>query len=718
MNEPGRDPHDPPDPTGAEQVNRIDGTVEGNVVQARDIANLHIHASREVLPVPRQVPSVGGAFVNRFTEVDRLDRMTARPEVAGAPPVVVLTGGHGVGKTATSRHWAHSNVSRFDDGQLYADFSELRHRGGIAVGDVLGGFLRAFGIAEEVIPIDLAERAALFRSSTAGKRVLVVLDDVDHAAQVQPLIPGTADGVVLITSRSPLEELLHDGARLLRLRPLDEESAREMLAGMLGDQRVRDDPGAVEELVAICGGLPVALRVCGARLDAADHQPVSWLVDELSDEPERLGRIGLRPERSLQAVFDDGYRALAEDAATTYRRLGLYPGPSFTPAAAAAVAGLPYQRAVQALDELARANLVEAAPSRFRFHDLLRIHAGGTAERIEPEAEQAAAVERTVAFYVAAARRMDHATIANRLRLTGAPPPAGPGEPAPATASDALAWFETERPNLIAALRAACDRGWDEAAWQMGEALFLAYHNHKHYEEAREVYSLAAGAAERCGDRDAVARMRSQLARAQLDLGDHAAAEAELDASRRLVEGGPNRQLWASIMEWTGALEVARGDHRAAIAALRQSRAVFEEEGNTRGVALQDYQLGRSLTGAGEYDAAVECLRRAAQLIDPEADALTLGRILIRLGEAHAARLAHAPARAALSRAVQAMHRSDAPLYEARAHELLGQIEQQAGDAPAAIEHLGAALAIYERLRSAKADPIRGRLEELQPPAG
>jgi hypothetical protein len=209
----------------------ISGTVHGPVVQARDVANLHIHHAGATLPVPRQVPPVPGEFVNRDVEVGSVDELIDRPQTIGAPPVVVLTGGHGVGKTATGRYWAHLNSKRFEDGQLYADFSELRYRGGVPVGDVLGGFLRAFGIADEVIPVDLAERTALFRSSTAGKRVLVLLDDVDHAAQVQPLIPNTTDSVVLVTSRAPLEELIYDGAGLVRLSPLGQESARALLPG-------------------------------------------------------------------------------------------------------------------------------------------------------------------------------------------------------------------------------------------------------------------------------------------------------------------------------------------------------------------------------------------------------------------------------------------------------------------------------------------------------
>jgi tetratricopeptide (TPR) repeat protein len=666
-------------------------------------------------PVPRQLPPVPGGFVNRERDLGSIDSVISRPRPAGVSSVVVLAGGHGVGKTAISRKWAHANSDRFSDGQLYADFSALRYRGGIGVGDVLGGFLRALGLPSELIPVSLDERSALFRSSTAGKRLLVLLDDVDHAAQVRPLIPGAPGSAVMVTTRAPLEELfVYENASRVRLRPLPLGAAEELLGEMVGKERLKAEPSAVMQLAAICAGLPVALRICGARLATHEHRPVSWLVEELADEAQRLRRIHTEPAPSLQAVFDEAYRALDEDAAVTYRRLGLHSGPSFTISAIAAAAGLPIGRASGALDQLLIAHLVEDAGDRFTFHDLLRLHARGVALAHEPIEQQAAAVHRIVAFYLRSAQRMDYAMIPVRLRLTDGPPDPSSGEPSPASAAEAFALFEAERPNLVSAIRTAMEREWYSEVWQFGEALFLAYHNHKHHEEALELFAWASRAARQLGYRDAEVRMLSQLALAHLDVGDDAAAAVELAECRSLMEGSRNRELWASIREWTGTLEVERGNYSDAISAFEEARSAFESVGNVRGVALQDLGMGHALNLAGNPSRAVRCLLRAATLIDAEVDGLTFGRVLLRLGEAYRLLGDSGQARPVLENAVEVMRRNDAPLLEARARESLAEIDRESGDIPAAVSNLERALSIYSALSSPRTDLISAQLAQLQ----
>jgi tetratricopeptide (TPR) repeat protein len=697
--------------------NEIGGFVYGPVVQARDISSLHVHASGQVtLPVPRQLPPAPAGFVNREVEVSSIDDSVARQRSDGATPVVVVTGAHGVGKTAIGRRWAHQNTDWFRDGQLYADFSQPGYRDRPGVGDVLGGFLRACGLPEEAIPVSLPDRVALFRSCTAGKRVLVLLDEVEFAAQVQPLIPNTPEACVVVTSRAPLEELAQDGVRSLRLKPLDDSSARALLVKMIGEPRVAAERDAVTGLVSICGGLPVALRICGARLATQEERPLRWLLDELQDEAERLQKLRAGSRPSLRVVFDDAYRALEPGAATLYRRLGLFPGWSFSAPAAAAAGALELPTAVSLLGQLASARLIEEEDGRFLFHDLLRLHARGLAEKDEPEAVQDAVVRRSVAFFLAAAQQMDRAIVPRRLRLAPAPPAEGTlafGSPA-----EALAWFEAERANLLRVLRSAVEREMYGEAWQLGEALFIAYHNHKHYEEAREVYELALTGAVQCGERDAEARLRGLLARAHTDLGDYERAADELAVARRLAEDSEHPTLAASIEEWWGVLEIARGAYKAAVTDLERARELFEQIGNDRGVALQEYHLGRAHTAMGEHRRAVKALARASTLVDHENDGLTAGRILLRLGEAYQALGDAGLAGEVLRQALEVMERNDAPFYEAQARESLAPLELSQGNREMAGEHLRRALSIYAAIGSpriievsAALDAVSGRSE-------
>jgi tetratricopeptide (TPR) repeat protein len=695
---------------GPEHRNQIDGLVLGSTVVQVGQLNVHLSPPGQRLPVPRQLPPAPRRFVNRQREIRSLDAAMQDSEV-GSAPVVVLTGMRGVGKTATSRHWAHARSERFVDGQLHADFGELRYRGGVAISDVLGSFLRALGLSDEDIPVGLAERAALFRSSTADKRILLLLDDVEHAAQVIPLIPSAATSLVLMTTRAPMEELVHrEDASVIRLRPLDRESAQSILVQMVGYERVDVEPEAVAKLVRICAGLPVALRVCGARLASYEHRPVSWLVHELADESRRLERISVATGQSIEVVFTEAYRALSPLAAELYCLLGGHPGPSFTAPVAAAAAGVGVLEIVSRVDELCIANLIEDDGERLRFHDLLRIHARGAAERDLSEIEREAALRRVVAYYLETAQRMDRAMIPTRLRLAPPPPEASEGAPTLRSPAEAIIWFEAERQNILAVLRAASAREWNVPAWQLGEALWLAYHNRKHFGEALEVYELAAVSAQRCGDAAAEARLRLQLARAYMDLEDLPGGARELDVARRLAERAGHRALQGSVIEFTGVLEINRGRYREAIAALEASRAIYRALDNPRGTAIQEYHLGRALDLAGQHKHAVSCFLRAVELIDGEHDGLTLGRVLLHLGDAHRAVGDIASARAALERACEIMSRHDAPFYEAMARDRLGALLKEGGDDAGARVHWQQALAIYSALGSPRAADVSARL--------
>jgi tetratricopeptide (TPR) repeat protein len=694
--------------------NELSGVVHGDVVQARQIGTVNIGARGPEFPVPKQLPRGPSRFVNRESEIATIDRFATQPAVPGTPPVVVLCGGHGVGKSATGAHWAHQNSGRYGDGQLYRNFGELRHRGGVGVSDVLGEFLRALGLEDAVIPPGLAERAALFRSRIAGKRLLVLLDDVDHAAQVKPLIPSSAECLVLVTSRAPLEELLHDGADVVRVAPLDDPSARRLLHDLIGECRVAAEPEAVETLARYCAGLPIALRVCAARLSGRHaHRPVSWLTADLADEDRRLERMRSGTARSLQAVFDAAYHALPDDAARLYRRLGLHPGPTFTVPVAAAALPTDAETASQLLDALSEAHLVEDTGARFRFHDLLRSHARGAARRDESSTDQDATVHAFVTHYLASTRRMDRAIAPERLRLAKEPPALGVGGPSPDSPATALEWFEAERPNLLAIERAAAERGWNEQVWHLAEAMWLGYHNHKHFEESREVYAAGVAAAAAGGPPEAEARMRQQLSRALIDLGEYDLAERELDTALRLMEGSPHRRLRASVVEFTGVLHLNRGQYKAALAAFDQARAVYEDERNPRGVLLQHYLAGRALIALGDFDEAYRRLQAAVELTDPATDGLTYGRTLIQLAAAQRALGQRAAAEATLELASSTTRQNQAPYYELKAEEGLADLRREAGDRAGEARHLRRVLDLMTQLGGTGTSAVAARLQTL-----
>lgn len=691
--------------------NDLSGTVSGTVIQARDIAQLHLHGGSIGVPSPQQLPPAPVGFVNRQRELAAIAEAVGR-RTSGTARVVVLHGRHGVGKSAVGRRWAHAHRAAYSDGQLYADFGALRHHGGVAVTDVLAGFLRALGLRDEIIPATFAERTALFRSRVAGRRVLLLLDDVLQAAEVQPLIPATADATVIVMSRAPLHELLVDGAALVPLGPLDSEHAASLLEAMAGTARLEDEPDAVRALTEICTGLPVALRICGAQLAQSPDRPVQWLVDRLKDDQHRLRRMPLSASRSLHDVFDEAWQALPGTAARMYPHLALMPGPRFSMQAAAAAAGIAAYDADVALNELAAAHLVESDSNGTRLHDLIGEHARATADRVLGADEQEAARRRVVAHYVRAVQAMDRAIVPDRLRLA---PHADDQHSGPSFASTAAAlqWFEVERANLLSVITSAADRGWHAAAWHLAEAMWIAYNNHKHPEEAREVYALGVAASRAVGQRDVEARMRQQLARALLDLGETSAAFAELGRARELAATTADARLAASITEFIGVAHIHADEPDAAIEALRDARASFAGSGYTRGVVLQDYHLGHALAQSGRNDEAVQALARAAADVDPVHDGVTHGRIQLRLGLVQLQLGALEAAREALAISIEVMRQHDAPFYVARAMEGLADVHRAAGDADTAAAQLEQTLLLLEAHGSGDAERLRARISAL-----
>ncbi|MEV0351400.1 tetratricopeptide repeat protein [Nonomuraea sp. NPDC050680] len=675
----------------------MSGQVSGGVVQARDIGSVTIGATPPPpVRIPRQLPAAPPGFVNRTTELALLDRLLLLEE---GPAIAVVSGLKGVGKSAVSRRWAHQVHERFSDGQLYADFGELRHRGGTEVSDVLGGFLRAFGVHEEWIPAELPERAAMFRSMTADLRLLVLLDDAEHAAEVTPLFPASAASAVVVTSHHQLGELLVAGARPVRVAPLQDEEGVRLLSGMLGEDRVAAERERVSELVRLCGGLPIALRVAGARLVQRPTWTVDRLVGELRDAERRLDHLKTEGRAIVEAVFDSAYTGLPEQAARLYRLLGTLPGPGFSVGVARAVLeGEPDHL----LDLLLDASLVEELDDdTYRFHDLVRLHAARCARRVDPPEAREAALRRVAEWYLGQVAAAD-AAMGPRLRLADHRERLSAVGLPFATPGAALDWLEKERSNVLALLRAAAAREWDELVWQLAEALWPLYHERKHYADWIETNRLGVAAALRGGDHAVEARMRNQVARAHLELGETDQAQAELVLARRAAREADDPRMEAVVLESLGQAALARAAaleslgqaaraQGEALESLGQARdlmedavahfaaalAIHEGLGNTRGIGLQSYHLGLVHSRAGRHETAIAAFDRALALMTSVGDRLSQGKIHLVLGEAHRELGHSAQALHSARIAADIMRERRIPAKETRALELLADLDRR-----------------------------------------
>ncbi|MER6978926.1 BTAD domain-containing putative transcriptional regulator [Streptomyces carpinensis] len=328
---------------------------------------------------PAQLPPDIPCFTGRERAMEQA--LEVAHHTGGGLRVLAVDGIPGVGKTALAVHFAHHVAGDFSDGQLYADLGGFASDGKPAhPGDVLQGFLEALGVDRHRVPVSLEARSALFRSVLAQRRVLVVLDNALDADQVRPLLPGTRQCMVVVTSRARLIGLAAaHGAQLLGLDVLSVDEATSCFLERVGPARAGTDTDAdaVEEIVRRCGRLPLALAVVAARAASRPGQPLSSLAAELA-----AAQGGLRGfddddrANDLRGVFSWSYRPLSAEAKRVFRLLPSHRAPDVSMAALATAAGIPHRAAEKVIGELVRARLVEVrGRDRFGAHDLVLAYA-------------------------------------------------------------------------------------------------------------------------------------------------------------------------------------------------------------------------------------------------------------------------------------------------------------------------------------------------------
>ncbi len=353
---------DEPRDGGPGQSNRAEVSGPADLVQARDVfGGVHFHNGEDqAVAPPRQLPGDVRGFVNRSAELTALDRLLVEDTGPVGVTLSVIAGTAGVGKTALALRWAHRVRHRFPDGQLHVNLRGYDPGEPARPEQVLERFLRALGVPPAAIPADLDDRAALYRSRLADRRILVVLDNAASVGQVRPLLPGSDSCLVIVTSRSRLSGLVtRDGGRRLTVRMLTEDDAITLLRELTREFRAGDDPEHLAELARLCARLPLALRIAAERAASRPYMPLDELIRDLRDESALWTALTAEENEeadAVRAVFAWSYRALDPAAARMFRLLGLHPGSEFSLPAAAALAGEPANQVRQRIDALVGAH--------------------------------------------------------------------------------------------------------------------------------------------------------------------------------------------------------------------------------------------------------------------------------------------------------------------------------------------------------------------------
>ena len=635
--------------------------------------------------MPHQLPTTTH-FVGRAAKLAALSELVDGPHEAGTVVISAIGGMAGIGKTALAVYAGHRLAERFPDGQLFVDLHGFT--AGVApmqAGQALARLLRDIGVPDQRIPAELDERAALWRSVLAGRRMLIVLDNARDSAQVRALLPGASTCLVLVTSRNQLSGLVAaDGAHPITLDLLTEAEAHQMLTRRLGPDRVAAEPNAIAQIITMCARLPLALAIVAARATTEPHLPLHTLAGELRDNSSGSSGGGGRldtlrtddPATDVRAVFSWSYQALTPPAAWLFRLLGLHPGPDTCAPAAASLAALPLPEVRGLLGELTRANLlIEHVPGRYTFHDLLRAYAAELSHSTDPGQQRHAATHRMLDHYLHTAHTAALLLDPARDPITLTSPQPGVIAEHPTDYQQALDWFTAEHPVLLAALDHAAATGLDTHTWQLPWTLtdFLDRRGHWHDWIAAEQAAVAA--AGRLADPTAQAGAHRNLARAYIQLGrlddahthlrhaldlyaqagdlagqarthhslaglwDRRGRPAEaLDHDRQalgLSRAAGDRRGQAMALNSVGWCYVLLGDHQQALTSCEQALILHQELDDRPGQAETWDSLGYAHHHLGHHAEALTCYLHALDLCRDLGDRHLEATILIHLGDTH-----------------------------------------------------------------------------------
>jgi len=455
------------------QVQRLEGVIDRRVGEILDaLARLGGARTGPVAPKAlSQLPPLIAGFIGRDDDLALLVGLLDPVRTAGAAAVCAVAGMAGVGKTALAVQAGHVARQRgwCGGGVVFIDLHGYDDAP-VEPGQALDSLLRALGVPAEQIPPRAEERAGLYRSVLAdtAESVLVIADNASSEAQVRPLLPGSGPHKLIVTSRHTLAGL---GARLVDLTVLDDDASVELLdaairAARPEDDRMRGDREAAGRLAGLCGGLPLALQIIAALLNGDPTLSARELAEELAAETERLEQLryddGTGPgSPSVAAAFELSYRRLEEIPSRVFRLLPANPGPDISTAAAATLADLPVGKMRGVLAGLARAHMVEAAPSaagRWQMHDLLRLYARQLSDGKAEADGREQGIDRLLGYYLTKAHTADQ-------HLRAQPSPAAPE--GFASRRSALDWLDAERASLIAATSMAAATDRDQLAMQL-----------------------------------------------------------------------------------------------------------------------------------------------------------------------------------------------------------------------------------------------------------
>ncbi|WP_237109161.1 BTAD domain-containing putative transcriptional regulator [Nonomuraea sp. MG754425] len=632
--------------------------------------------------VPAQLPLAPSDFTGRARQVKTLVAALA-PEPRA--PVQVIAGRGGCGKSALAVHVAHQVTSAFPDGQLYAELGGMSDIPADA-GEVLGRFLKALGVNPDSLPASAAERADLYRSLLAERRVLVLLDDAAGEQQVRPLLPGGPGCAVLVTARNRLGGLA--GARRTDLDVLDADEALELLRHIVGADRVAAEWQDARAITELCGRLPLAVRIAGARLATRPGWPMSLLLQRLRDERRRLDELAIS-DLEVRSSVELSYRGLSARSRRALALLSYVGAPEFSSWILAWLLEITEAEAEAIIEGLVDAYLVdftrvdELGCLRYRVHELIRLHGREHAEAEEPAEELTAAVGRVLGGWLTLIDAAAEQSPPEEIRWRRHPVRTYPVSEA--TVARVVAapytWFEVEQPALVSGVERAAGLGLHDLVCHFASARLSgpSFLGAGRFDARERINQLALASARRAGDRHGAATMLAELG--QLRFMQDRFAEADqyltaalevfrdldetheqavalaglgtvsrevgrlaesldfLDQAGRLLRDAGDDVGIAYVLRMIGSVQLERGDLPEAWSAMEAALAAYRRVGSRRGEGFTLRTISLHHRATGRLDLAAEAAGQAVAVFRELGDRLmeayavrTLAKTRVRQG--------------------------------------------------------------------------------------
>ena len=662
---------------------------------------------------PRQLPSDLPDFTGRGEEVRRLRDLLADPS-GGRPGQVAIasvTGPGGIGKTSLAVHVAHQVAEWFPDGQLFVGLGGAAAP--VPATDVLARLLRDLGLPEASIPAAAEERAARYRSAIAGKKMLILLDDAHGSAQVRPLLPGTGESAVLITSRSALAGIV--GSAFTGLSVLSPASSRELFTSIVGERRATDDPDATDAVVESCAGLPLAIRIAASRLATRPGWTTGQLSELLGSEHQRLEELAA-DDMAVRATFEISYLALPSgqpDPARAFRLFGLAGMCTLPLPALAAMCGEAVADTARSVAALLDGHLLESpAPGRLGVHDLLRLYATERAATDETDNSRREALRRLLTWYQhalnACVRELGNAKVLAPLE----PRPASVPEPGIGNRAEAVRWLRAEQANLAETVAIAFRRGLYDVCWQLAWSLRYYFDWYGRWGESVLVLATGLNAAEAAGDKTAVAGLLNGLGTARWKLGQFDSATECYERGLAIRRELGDARGAATILSNLGLVDSDAGRMTSAIARFTEALSLNRELEYPFGEAQNLNNLGFAYEKSGRPDEALQHYQQGLEIRvehcspnDQAASLHSIGALLITMGRVR-------DGMDYLGRGLRICQDNQAPYGEGLTLTSIGDGHQALGNHAEAVAAWRRAHEILVGLGAPEAEDARRRLAE------